>query len=764
MANVCTSDSDASTRGMRGVKSFMIEKTKTIAKAVSQAVGSKGDSRFSPTIRRGRSSAVVLQAAGAAAQTNQKAEPEDLTALERKMEIFDLLEAEKMITWGEEELPSKIVADSAIYAETLREQQNVFWDSSIRRSPFFYRQTSSYPFMIASCFIILSNTVTMTMEADEGVLHCVDGDLDDDHAGEDYHDIVKSLNRVCLACFVIETCIRAIASPYSPIWHDAWLVFDCCCMLMGLVDLYEWIRNSAEERVWCSSSNGVMLTFRIVRSVRAARLFRILRFIRPLRLVANTFLYSVLQSGALFIFVIVLNGFVAIVFTASVGTAVADTDVADDELGFQGFGPTVLMLCVIILRGFHWSSVTRPLMRSHESHEWLCGILVFLFGAFAALCIRNFAAGTFVSRLLREALKDAAFIDRESSIAAHKCMLSLKKDLKRLDTSSDGYVRQDQLCKALHTGEILCVGHSDLSQSQLVKLLESVCADYGSRICIKDFMLAAIKLTRVPRALDTLSIGHQQQMITSALKSVRLGYENDVHLMTLFMNEIASRLVRLNSKMTEMHSAIDNTNTRRQRGWAHVGNDTQATDALAVPQVDLIVHGIENHSLNGQDAERVITDLERRFAFWTRLLALEEKLRELEKRSSSEAAKTKDKGTTNTVEEHLHRTDYLKSAMRPVGGALAWREILLSEVVPWLQREVATACSHYEIPSIRQAPPIKEQAALDQNTTGKRMHASPYLAASLNSVGNKVTTQTSDGGCGSSGAGLGAFVDSDVTP
>eukprot|EP00927_Polykrikos_kofoidii_P063324 TRINITY_DN5812_c0_g3_i1.p1 TRINITY_DN5812_c0_g3~~TRINITY_DN5812_c0_g3_i1.p1 ORF type:complete len:823 (-),score=100.50 TRINITY_DN5812_c0_g3_i1:195-2594(-) len=774
-ANYRNSGSDeASPPGMRGVKSFMIEKTKTMAKAVSMAAVSKGESVFHHTRTRGRgprvplrNSAVVFQAVGAAAQTDQQAEPEDLTALEKKMEIFDVLEAEKMITWDETMLPPQVYADSAVHAEPLRNQPNVYWDSSIWRSPFFYRQTRSLPFMIASGFIILSNTVTLAMEADEMVLDCVDADHGESDRVKSYQNIVRSLNRVCVTCLVIETFIRAIASPFSPIWHDAWLVFDTCCMLMGLADMFEWMRKPAERRVSCSASTPLILCFRLVRSLRSARLFRVLRFIRPIRLVANMFLYSLFHSGLLFILVVLINSFIAIVFTAAVCPILAETDVADDELGFRDFGSSMLTQCAIVLRGFHWGSFTRPLMLSNDSRERLAGFMVFFFGAFSAICIRNFVAGTYVGQLLREKLKDAAFIDRESPIAAYKCILSLEKGLKRLDTSNDGYIRQDQFCKALLAGEIMSVGHSCLSKFQSVKLLESVGADNVSRIHIEDVLLAATKLTRKPGALDTLCIGHQQQRIKSRLDCVRLAYENDVHLMTLFMNEIASRLVRLNSKMTEMHSAFDEVNTRRQKGWSHVGNDTQATDALAAEQVDLVVHGIENHPLKRQHAERVITDLERRFAFWTRLLALEEKLREIENRSSSEGAKTDaqmDRGTTNTLEEHLHRTDYLKFAMRPGDGSLAWREILLSEVVPWLQREVATACSHSEFPSNWQAPPIQEQAALDQNTTGKRMHASPYLAASLNSVGNTVTTQTSDDGCGSSGAGLGAFVGSDATP
>eukprot|EP00927_Polykrikos_kofoidii_P055602 TRINITY_DN4981_c0_g1_i3.p1 TRINITY_DN4981_c0_g1~~TRINITY_DN4981_c0_g1_i3.p1 ORF type:complete len:436 (-),score=59.55 TRINITY_DN4981_c0_g1_i3:248-1555(-) len=429
--------------------------------------------------------------------------------------------------------------------------------------------------------------------------------------------------------------------------------------------------------------------------------------------------------------VLVVNGLGAIAFTATFGmlpsrTDVVEADAHDISSEFGDFGSSMLTLNMIILRCVRWGTFVRPRLLSGEANQVICGILITLFAGFSLLCLANLITGTFVSRLLRAGLKDAALLDRESLVAGHKRLNQLKEVFLRLDRSSDGHITMHDFCTALNSGQLSALSVTGVSHDELLRLLRSLSTNENSRgVSVAEFLLAIMKVTRKSKVVDTLSMEHQQQKTNSELKRVAMTFASDVHILNMITNEIGGRLEKLDASVNEMCRTIEESVPTRRRQYAQnsirVGGGKKAETEKKSAHADLVVDGIKNHPLSGHHAERVLSDLERRFGFWTRLLAVEEKFREIERRASTEDVTTTDGEATTSGEDPFNLANCLKSATLSAGGSLAWREILLEEVVPWLQREVAAFCPSSEFPAHRRAP----QVTLDEKL---RSSAMPHIA------------------------------------
>eukprot|EP00927_Polykrikos_kofoidii_P055604 TRINITY_DN4981_c0_g1_i5.p1 TRINITY_DN4981_c0_g1~~TRINITY_DN4981_c0_g1_i5.p1 ORF type:complete len:715 (-),score=82.47 TRINITY_DN4981_c0_g1_i5:230-2374(-) len=628
----------------------------------------------------------------------------------------------ELIEWAEDGFASETQSSSAIYGEMMKSQPSDRWNSSIRRSPLCFKITESYPFIVVSFIVILLNTVSISAEANNQVYKCVNGH-DSDHGVN--MDIVKISNWLCFAALLIETLIRMLGSPHSPIWYDGWLVFDICVACGGVADLvYDLGRDTDADDMGCSSNSMIFTTFRVARSLRSARLFRVLRYIRPLRIVATMFGSSVVQCGWMLLLVLVVNSLGAVAFTATIGllpsrTDVVEADAHDISVDFGDFGSSLFTLSAIILRGVRWGAFVHPMLRSGEANRVLCGILITLFVGFSLLCLANLITGTFVSRLLRAGLKDAALLDRESLVAGHKRLNQQMEAFMRLDNSGDGHINMHDFRTALKSGQLSALSVTGVSHDELLRLFKSLHINENARgVSIAEFLLAIMKV-RDRKVADTLSMEYQQQKTNTELKRVGMTFASDVHIMNMFTNEIGGRLEKLGASMNEMFRVIEESAPTRQRSYAQnsnrVGGEESAKTEAKSAQAELVVDGIEDHPLRGHHAEQVLSDLERRFGFWTRLLAVEEKFREIERRASTEDVTTDtqtDGETATSGEDPFNLANCLKSATLPASGSLALREILFEEVVPWLQREVAMVCPSSEFPSNRPAP----QVTLDEKS------------------------------------------------
>lgn len=509
---------------------------------------------------------------------------------------------------------------------------------------------------------------------------------------EEMFTVPQYVEDIFTVIFLVEVVIRALGSINKPAWRDMWLVADALIVGFGALDA--WIL----EALLGNRTLSGLAVLRTIRALRAVRLLRIVRFLTPLRILAEVLGEAFADTAWLLVCMLLFTFSAAIVFTGTVGVIVVERyGTSSDPEGirimtmFESVPSTMVTLNILFLRGFYWGpEVLEPAIDWSDSSQIVAGILLLAYTLFTLLCLVNLISGMFISSLTGASKRDADPMDQDSLSSGVNLLLILQDNFKKIDKNGDGFLTYNEFRDGLSRYPEICkiLGVDATRADTLFKQLDD---DGSNMVGIDEFLIGLMKMTRMSKTIDMLSIDYQQQKTVRALRMLKKGYEEDLVAMRGLVAEISGCTERVTQ---EFGHVIQELTSRKidVEGSSSQGSETNPPEG-------------EDNSVN-TPTERVMAMLEARFGFKTRTEKLEQLLQEvthnlvqnrgavgMDKVLDATGAGVGSGGRdVSTLAPESEGADGLAALPMPSDDAVSgiWNELLETEIMPWLRTQLAT--------------------------------------------------------------------------
>lgn len=403
-----------------------------------------------------------------------------------------------------------------------------------------YLVASHRLFKAASIVVILINSILIA-----AVVNCPPGEV---HAAE-------VLTHVSSFVFAFELLVRAVGSTRVPWWRSGWLIID---FTVVVVDFLELVIMPLLLLIFEDEDMRILSTVQMLRLVRLLRLGKLLKFMQPLRVILRAIVgagWIVMSAG---IYVGLLWLMFAIFFTTYLGNNLDDSDprLREAQRYFSTIPQSMLVQLECTLGGLQWGvAIVEPLIDASGAGWKWGGVTVLIAMFLSTFWLWNLVLGIYVKQITGITGSYEHETEQKALYEGECNVQQLRAVLDSIDTDGDGYISKMEFhLGLLHDKDVL--KKIGVAESEVAMLFSALDTDGKGQVPIGEFLFGVLKLVGSSKTIDVLSIDYRQKVLLRDVTILEANTQLRVDKITNALDLVFSAATQLESDMRALHGTV----------------------------------------------------------------------------------------------------------------------------------------------------------------------------------------------------------------